>query len=129
MTTTQPAAPAHRIEVRPGTQHVRIEIGGELIADTRRPLILEETRCPTRFYLPRADVRLERLERTATRTHCPYKGDATYWSVRVGDRLVADAAWSYEHPLPEREDIGGYLCFYASRVDAFLVDGRPVERG
>ena len=71
----------------------------------------------------------DRLERTATHTHCPYKGDASYWSVRVGDRVVADAAWSYEDPLPVREDIRGYLCFYPSRVDAFLVDGQPLARG
>lgn len=129
MTTTTSNQSAHRIEVRAGTQHVRIEIGGEAIADSRRPMILEETRCPTRWYLPREDVRLERLARTATSTHCPYKGDASYWSVRVGDRVVEDAAWSYEDPLPEREDIRGFLCFYASRVDAFLVDGQPLARG
>jgi uncharacterized protein (DUF427 family) len=126
--TTPQLDTAHRIEVRSGSQPVRIEIGGEVIADSRRALVLEETRCPTRYYLPKADVRMERLERTATRTHCRYKGDATYWSVRVGDRRVGDAAWSYEDPLPEREDIRGYLCFYASRVDAFLVDGQPLAR-
>ena len=119
---------AHRIEVRPGAQPVRIEIDGEVIAESRRALILEETRCPTRFYLPKTDVRMELLERTATHTHCPYKGDATYWSVQVGDRVVRDAAWSYEEPLPERTDIRGHLCFYASRVDAFLVDGKPLAR-
>ena len=127
--TTQPTESAHRIDVRPGTEHVRIDIGGETIADTRRALILEETRCPVRFYLPKDDVRFDLLERTATQTHCPYKGDASYWSVRVGDRVVADAAWSYEDPLPVREDIRGYLCFYPSRVDAFLVDGQPLARG
>jgi len=128
MTTTRPLDTGHRIDVRRGTQHVRIEIAGEVIAESRRPLILEETRCPTRWYLPREDVRLERLERTTTRTHCPYKGDATYWSVSIGDRVAADAAWSYEEPLPERDDIRGHLCFYSSRVDAFLVDGQPVGR-
>jgi uncharacterized protein (DUF427 family) len=107
---------------------VQIEIGGVVIADSRHPLVLDETRCPTRYYLPPEDVRLDRLERTATHTHCPYKGDASYWSVRVGDRVVADAAWSYEEPLPEREDIRGYLCFYPSRVDAFTIDGQPLAR-
>ena len=126
MTTTKDAATGHQIEVHPGTQHVRVEIGGEVVADSRRPLILEETRCPTRYYLPRQDVRLDRLERTATHTHCPYKGDASYWTVRVGDRVVPDAAWSYEDPFPVREDIRGYLCFYPGRVDSFLVDGQPL---
>ena len=126
MTTTKSAETGHRIEVHPGTQHVQIEIGGEVIADSRHPLVLEETRCPTRYYLPRQDVRLDCLERTATHTHCPYKGDASYWSVRVGDRVVADAAWSYEEPLPARADIRGYLCFYPSRVDAFTIDGQPL---
>jgi uncharacterized protein (DUF427 family) len=126
--TTSSSAQAHRIEVHTGSQHVRVVIGGEVIADSRRPLVLEETRCPTRFYLPRPDVRLDLLERTATRTHCPYKGDASYWSVRIGGQVVVDAAWSYEDPLPERDDIRGYLCFYPSRVDGFTIDGRPIER-
>ena len=129
MTTPKTTDTGHRIEVHPGTQHVRIEIDGEVIADSRRPLVLEETRCPTRYYLPRQDVRFERLSRTATHTHCPYKGDASYWSVRVGDRVVEDAAWSYDDPLSEREDIRGHLCFYPSRVDAFLIDGKPLAHG
>jgi uncharacterized protein (DUF427 family) len=129
MASTTSTRSGHHITVQPGSQHVRVEIGGEVIADSRRPLVLEETRCPVRFYLPRQDVRLDRLERTATHTHCPYKGDASYWSVRVGDRVVEDAAWSYEDPLAEREDIRGHLCFYPSRVDAFIVDGQPVARG
>jgi uncharacterized protein (DUF427 family) len=128
MTTSKSTDTGHRIEVHPGSQHVRVEIGGEVIADSKRPLVLEETRCPTRYYLPREDVRADVLERTATRTHCPYKGDASYWSVRLGARVVADAAWSYEEPLPERRDIRGYLCFYPSRVDAFTIDGQPVAR-
>jgi uncharacterized protein (DUF427 family) len=119
----------HLIEVHPGAQRIQVEIAGELIADSRRSLVLEETRCPTRYYLPREDVRLDRLERTTTHTHCPYKGDASYWTARVGDRVVADAAWSYEDPLPAREDIRGYLCFYPSRVDRFLIDGQPMARG
>jgi uncharacterized protein (DUF427 family) len=129
MTTSTSTDTGHRIETRPGTQHVRIEIAGTVIAESRRPLVLEETRCPTRFYLPQEDVHMEMLERTATRTHCPYKGDASYWSVRVGDRLVTDAAWSYENPLPQREDIRGLLCFYGSRVDSFEVDGERAGRG
>jgi uncharacterized protein (DUF427 family) len=127
--TTPTQDTAHRIEVRRGSQQVRIEVAGEVIAESRRALVLDETRCPTRFYLPKEDVRLDRLERTATHTHCPYKGDATYWTVRVGDRVAGDAAWSYEEPLPERADIRGYLCFYPSRVDAFLIDGQPLARG
>jgi uncharacterized protein (DUF427 family) len=128
MTTDTKSQDVHRIEVHQGTEHVRIEIGGEVIADSRRPLVLEETRCPTRYYLPPEDVRMDRLERTATHTHCPYKGDASYWTARGGDRVVADAAWSYDDPLREREDIRGCLCFYPSRVDAFLVDGNPIAR-
>jgi uncharacterized protein (DUF427 family) len=127
MTTTKTSATGHYIEVHPGTQRIQVEIAGELIADSRRPLVLEETRCPTRYYLPREDVRLDRLERTTTRTHCPYKGDASYWTVRVGDRVVADAAWSYEDPFPQRADIRGYLCFYTSRVDRFLIDGQAAR--
>ena len=129
MTTPKSAGTGHQIEVHRSPHHVRIEIDGEVIADTTRALALEETRCPTRYYLPRQDVRFERLSPTATHTHCPYKGDASYWSVRVGDRVVEDAAWSYDDPLPQREDIRGYLSFYPSRVDAFLVDGKPLVHG
>lgn len=128
MPTSPATTGAHRIEVRPSTSHVRILIGGEVVAESRRPLVLEETRCPPRYYLAAEDVRMDRLERTATHTRCPYKGDATYWSVRAGDRTVEDAAWSYEDPVPERADIRGLLCFYPSRVDDFLVDGRPLAR-
>jgi uncharacterized protein (DUF427 family) len=127
--STPPSPAAHRIDVRESSSHVRITVGGEVIAESRRPRVLEETRCPTRWYLPRQDVRVELLERTNTHSHCPYKGDATYWSVRIGDRLVPDAAWSYEDPLPERDDIRGLLCFYTSRVDRFEVDGEPIARG
>jgi uncharacterized protein (DUF427 family) len=128
MTSRPETQDLHRIDVRQGSEHVRIEIGGEVIAESRRPVVLDETRCPTRYYLPREDVRMDRLEPTATHTHCPYKGDASYWTARAGDRVVADAAWSYDDPLPQREDIRGLLCFYPSRVDAFLVDGRPLAR-
>ena len=126
MTTTN-TAPAHRIDVRPGSQHVEIQIAGETIADSRRPLVLEETRCPVRFYLPRQDVRLDRLSKTATHTHCPYKGDASYWSVRVGDGLEEAVVWSYTAPDDDAKRIKGLYAFYDERVDV-EVDGESGER-
>ena len=109
--------PYHRIDVRPSAREVRVIFAGAEIAATRRGLFLFETGLPTRYYIPPEDVRLDRLERSDTRTVCPYKGWASYWSLRVGDRRVADAAWSYEDPLPECPRIKGYLCFYPERVE------------
>ncbi len=109
--------PYHRIDVRASAREVRITCAGAEVAMTRHGLFLFETGLPTRYYIPPEDVRFDRLERSASRTVCPYKGWASYWSLRSGDRLVADAAWSYEDPLPECPRIKGYLCFYPEKVE------------
>lgn len=114
----------HKIDVEQATRHVRVEIDGVTVADSRRPRILSETGAPPRYYLPAEDVRTELLTPTDTSTHCPFKGDASYWSVRVGDRTYPDLVWSYPDPLPERADIAGLLCFYNEKVEVF-VDGEP----
>ena len=77
----------------------------------------------TRFYLPKTDVRMDLLTPTATSSHCPYKGDANYWSLALDDGAVADVAWLYRTPLPESQKIAGLVCFYPERVDLY-VDGR-----
>ncbi|MDI2130412.1 DUF427 domain-containing protein [Yinghuangia seranimata] len=110
-----------RIRVEVGAQRVRVEVGGVVVAESGSPRVLFETGLPARYYLPKGDVRMELLEGTDTSTHCPYKGDAEYWSVRVGDRVYADVAWSYPEPITEESaGIAGLVAFW--NVDLY-VDG------
>lgn len=109
--------PEHPILVREHPGRVTVSLADETIADTRSALVLYECGYPPVYYLPRADVAMERLEPTATRTHCPYKGDASYWHVQVDGTVAEDAAWSYEEPSPAVAAIGGHLAFYPERVE------------
>jgi uncharacterized protein (DUF427 family) len=119
--------PHHRVDTLRSSRRVQVSVGGELVADSVRPLLLLETTLPVRYYLPFADVRTGLLEPSDTVTACPYKGTARYWSVRVGDAVVPDAAWSYPEPIPENPKIRDLLCFYNERVD-LVVDGEKLER-
>jgi len=114
--------PYTRVDILPSSRHVRVEIGGLTIAETTKPTLLFETGLPTRYYMPKTHVRMDLLTPTKTATHCPYKGQAAYWSVRIGDALVPDLAWSYPTPLPESKKIAGLVCFYPDKVDLY-VDG------
>lgn len=114
--------PYKGVNVLPSTRHVRVVLGGVTIADTRRPMLLLETGLPTRYYIPEQDVRMELLEPTETVSHCPYKGQASYWSARIGGRVFKDSVWSYQEPLPACIPITKLLCFYNERVDALYVD-------
>jgi uncharacterized protein (DUF427 family) len=118
--------PHKRVDVVPSSRDVRVEADGELLAASRRPLLLFETTLPTRYYLPPEDVRVE-LVPSATRSVCPYKGVADWWSARVGDRVIQDIAWSYPSPVPENPRIAGLICFRNERVD-LTVDGERLER-
>jgi uncharacterized protein (DUF427 family) len=114
--------PYKRVDVLPGSRHVRVVLGGVTIADTRRPQILLETGLPIRYYIPEQDVRMELLEPTPTTTRCPYKGEASYWSARIGERVFKDIVWSYREPLPACTPIARLLCFFNERIDAIYVD-------
>jgi uncharacterized protein (DUF427 family) len=107
----------HRVEVVPDQRHVRIEVGGELIADSRRALELRESHHSPRWYLPLEDVRAGVLEPSEKTTHCPFKGDATYYSVRAGGELHRDLAWTYTDPIPAVGEIAGLVAFYDEKVD------------
>ncbi|GGY79954.1 DUF427 domain-containing protein [Streptomyces nitrosporeus] len=110
--TPVPAHRGHRITVEPGTEHVRVVHDGRVVAESRRPLVLRETGCPVRYYLPPEDVRADLLTPSPTRTHCPFKGDASYWSLPGGE----DAVWAYREPREEVAAIRGHLCFYGTEV-------------
>lgn len=117
-----PRDPFHRVDVLPSSREVRIVLAGETVARTRRGLFLFETGLPARYYIPQDDVRMELLTPTAKTSYCPYKGRASYWSLQVGDRTAADAAWAYLDPLPECPRIKGHLCFYPQKVERAEVE-------
>jgi uncharacterized protein (DUF427 family) len=123
---SHPRDPFHRVDVRHGAHDVRVEVAGTLVARSGSPLMVFETSLPPRYYLPRGDVLVD-LEPSPTRTACPYKGWASHWSVRVGDRLHPDVGWSYEAPLPDAAEIAGAVAFYQERVD-LVIDDVPVSR-
>lgn len=106
------------ITLEPNPNRVVVRVGGETVADTTRALVMRAPGTPAVQYIPRDDVDMTRLARTAHVTHCPYKGDAAYWTIRAGGRTVENAVWSYEAPRAEMAPIAGHLAFYADRVDA-----------
>ncbi|MEU6641372.1 DUF427 domain-containing protein [Saccharomonospora sp. NPDC046836] len=122
-----PRDPRTRVDILPSSRHVRIEVNGVTVADSHSPRLLFETNLPTRYYLPKTDVRQDLLEPSDRVTHCPYKGQAEYWSVRAGDELVPDIVWSYRMPVPESERIAGLVAFFDERVDVY-VDGVLQQR-
>jgi uncharacterized protein (DUF427 family) len=117
-----------RIDVVNSSRPVRVVLGGETIADTTRARFLFETRLPTRYYIPRDDVRMDLLVPSTKITQCPYKGKAHYYSAKIGDTLFEDIVWTYPAPIPECPKIKDYLCFYNEHVDAIFVDGIEVPR-
>jgi uncharacterized protein (DUF427 family) len=122
-----PADPYSRIDLRPSARHVRVEIDGTTVADTTRPLLLFETRLPTRYYIPRDDVREDLLRPSDSHTQCPYKGIASYYSVAIGDAVHDDVVWYYPEALREVAPIEGALAFYNEHVDIYI-DGELQKR-
>ena len=120
--------PYKRVDVLHSSRHVQVVVAGTLVAETRRPALLFETGLPTRYYLPKADVRLDLLVPMDTETRCPYKGLASYYAAVVGPTVVPDIAWCYRHPIPECSKIENLICFFDERVDALYVDGALQEK-
>jgi uncharacterized protein (DUF427 family) len=106
--------PEHRIETKPAAVRVRVTFKGEVIADSRDAIRLEESKYPPVYYLPRKDVKMDRLARSEHRTHCPFKGDASYFSLKNGPE---NAVWSYEQPYDEMSVIKELLAFYPDKVE------------
>ncbi|MFN2607343.1 MAG: DUF427 domain-containing protein [Acidimicrobiales bacterium] len=119
--------PSKRVDAVPSERHVVVRLGGEVVADSRRPHALFETMLPTRWYLPPGDVRQDLLVPSATASRCPYKGTARYWSVRAGGAEHPDVAWSYPDPIPECPRIAGLVAFFNEKVD-LEVDGVVQDR-
>jgi uncharacterized protein (DUF427 family) len=110
--------PDHPITIAPNPNRVRVLVGGVIVAETTRALTLKEAALPIVQYIPRADVAMDLLERSSRKTHCPYKGDASYWDITAGGLRARDAVWSYEAPFAAVNGIAGHLAFYPDKVDA-----------
>ena len=110
--------PDHPITITPNPKRVRVTFAGQVIAATNRALTLQEARYRPVQYVPRDDARMALLTRTEHATHCPYKGDASYYTIEAGGRRSENAVWSYENPYPAMAEIAGHLAFYPDRVDA-----------
>ncbi|WP_328647575.1 DUF427 domain-containing protein [Amycolatopsis sp. NBC_00348] len=118
-----PRDPYKRVDALPGSRWVRVSIGGVLVAETRRPVLLFETRLPIRYYIPPEDVHFDRLTPVPLQTSCPYKGTARYWSTPD----APNAAWAYPAPIPAAGPIKDHVAFYNEIVD-IEVDGELLER-
>ena len=110
--------PDHPITIAGNLKRVRVTLAGHVVADTTRALTLREASLRPVQYIPRADVDMSVLERTAHSTYCPYKGHAAYYSVKVGERSETNAVWTYEKPYPAMSEIKELLAFYPSKVDS-----------
>lgn len=108
--------PNHPITVEANPHRVTVSFNGYTIADTRMARTLREASLPPVQYIPRDDVQMNHLERTQHHTHCPYKGDASYYTVVADDARAENAVWTYEQPKPAAQEVGSYLAFYPDKV-------------
>ena len=115
-------APAHRLFFEPYPRRLRALVGDRVVLDTVRGRLLHESGLPPAVYLPFDDLDGALLERTRTSTHCPFKGDASYWTLRVGERVLEDAVWAYEQPLEAAPWLAGYASMYWDRADAWFCE-------
>ena len=107
----------HPIRIAPNPRRVRVRFGDQTVAETGRAVTLFEASYPGVHYVPREDTNMSLLTRTAHKSHCPYKGDAAYYSVTANGRTAENAVWTYEQPFPDVAEIGGYLAFYPNKVE------------
>lgn len=116
----------YRVVLTPASGRIRAIVGGKTVADSSRALVMHETRLPQVFYFPRDDVDMDLLTRTDHRTHCPFKGDASYWTINAGEMLAENAAWSYEQPYDEALVVKEFVAFLWDSVDTWMVDDEPL---
>ncbi len=126
LNVAHPRDPFHRIDVLTSSRQVRLELNGQVLAESSRPMLLFETMLPTRYYLPREDIRAA-LVPSPTRTYCAYKGQASYWSAVLGGDQLTDIGWSYAEPLHDATRVRDLVAFFDERIDVTL-DGTRLER-
>jgi uncharacterized protein (DUF427 family) len=120
--------PYKRIDTVASKRHVEVKLGGEVVADSKRATFLFETGMPTRYYIPKEDVRADMLSESELRTGCPYKGNANYYSVNAGGKTFENIVWYYPDPIAEIPKIKDLLCFFNEKVDAIHVDGVEIPK-
>jgi uncharacterized protein (DUF427 family) len=113
--------PNHRVTTQPAGGRVRVVFDGEVVADTRAAIRLDEADYPAVYYVPRNDVKMKSLTRTTHGTYCPFKGDASYFTLESPGRTAENAVWTYETPYDEVAVIKAYLAFYPDKVDSIAV--------
>jgi uncharacterized protein (DUF427 family) len=119
-----PRNPYVRVDALRSHRHVKVELDGVVLAETRSPVLLFETGLPTRYYIDRTDVAFDRLEPSTAQSVCPYKGITSgYWSARLGDTVHPDIAWTYDYPRSQVAPIAGLIAFYNEKLDIVL-DGQ-----
>ncbi|ACD17229.1 DUF427 domain-containing protein [Paraburkholderia phytofirmans] len=123
--TIKVPGPDHPITVEPSNARVVVSVGGKVIADTLKALVLREASYPPVYYIPRNDVEMTLLERTDHATYCPYKGDCAYYSIPSGGEKTVNAVWTYESPYAAVKEIAQHLAFYPNRVDS--IDVKPAQ--
>lgn len=123
------ASPAHRLFLQPYGLQLRASVGGTIVLDSFRAQLLYETGIPPRVYAPLDDFRRDLFERSDTATHCPFKGDASYWTIQAHAGAVTDAVWGYEKPLPEASWLRGLGALDPAHVDAWFVEEERVVGG
>ena len=118
--------PDYKIRFEPTARRIRVALNGEVVADTTRAMLMLESKHLPVYYLPLDDIRQDALARTAHHSHCPFKGDAVYWTVTVGDRSAENALWAYPDPFIEAPDLRGYAAFYWDRMGAWFEEDEEV---
>ncbi len=116
----------YRVTIEPSSQRIRVLSQGKTVADSSRSLVMHETRLPPVFYFPKDDVAMDLLVRSDHRTHCPFKGNASFWSLKIGDKTIENAAWSYEHPYDEASHLHDHVAFDWHLVDAWLAEDEDI---
>jgi uncharacterized protein (DUF427 family) len=113
--------PEHRVDLHPESRRVRVTYAGAVIADTNSALRVEETGHGPVMYIPAKDMRLDLMTKTGHSTYCPFKGNASYWTIKVGDQASENAIWGYETPYDETAKLAGHYAFYGNRVDGIEI--------
>jgi uncharacterized protein (DUF427 family) len=114
-------APNHKVQEDHLDSRVRVEVAGELVAESEDVIQVNEDGSPARYYFPRSDVKMEKLQQSQTTTHCPFKGTARYFNLTVGGRELKDAIWTYEEPYDEHVGLKDRLAFYDEKIPALQI--------
>ena len=124
-TPTERAHAGYHLTLEPSDKRFGVVFGGEIIAESDRALVMHETRLTPVYYFPREDVRMDLLEKTNHHTHCPFKGNASYWSLKIDGKTAKNVVWGYEDPYDEAEGVRNHVAFYWDAMDEWTEDGNP----